>query len=246
MRMNGWNSTSWRLHLGLIVTLFAYAITATGQELTLTITGRVVDENRLPVIGASIMLESANGTHLSTTETSDKSGRFSIVRSGEFGKLVYLFVSHYRNEADNSRTPIFAPFEGLNRFDRRFLGRPFYPANDSVELGDVPVQFWFSTLRIRVTKNGNKLTNDDWDGLWYQLVNHQNKFLYGASPFGNENHPWVDVNASTISFSLPEGKWKLDFYKRVDVPGFNYSRILASSGYFIHKHEQTVSLDIGR
>jgi Carboxypeptidase regulatory-like domain len=246
MRKTWLISMSTRLQLVLTVSLFAYAITAAGQELTLTITGRVVDENRRPVAGAQIMLESANGTHLSTTETSDESGRFSVSRSSQFGKLLYLFVSHDKNRLDNSLTPIFSPFEGLNRYDRRFLGKPFYPANDSVDLGEVPVQFWFSTVQLKVTKNGNELTKDDWDGLWYQLLNHRNKFLYGASPFSNEIHPWVDINTSTISFSLPEGNWKIDFYKRAEVPGFNYSRILASSGHFSHRQKQTLSLDIGR
>ncbi len=139
---------------GLVLLVLGIALVAIGQQKSLTVTGRVVGAGGSPISGASLRLSPLAAPHADFAEKSDNTGRFTITRSGNFGESLFLFISDNFRFAETSIRPIFPPFDGLNRRDHKFRGMPIRPGNNVVDVGDVPVQFWFGTAKIRVVRAG--------------------------------------------------------------------------------------------
>lgn len=213
------------------------------------VSGRVVDAHGQPIKGVDVFVSpyfSSSSKAFDLIEEStvtDADGRFSISIKAMIGSLQHLYTS-VPSEGDDL---ISSPFSFLSERDKRLLGKRLkLGTNKIVDMGDVPVQFYYGDLKLKITNFGKYLTETDWKKLWIVLYNNRNIILYEQSIGPTIKKPEIDISTSTAFYSLPEGKYRVEFRSFDDdkVPLKIGSRALGSTQLFEIVRSETVNLAI--
>ncbi len=243
---------SWRLitFVGLLVAFVAMG-TGYGQApgRVYQISGRVVDVSGRPVEGAEVTVSpfydrsSKVFDLLEESTVTDANGRFSISKRIGAGARLYLYTAL----SATGEYLISPPFSFSNARDRRLLGKLFVTRERSeIELRDVPVQFHFGDVRLKVTNNGRSLTEADWKKLWIVLSNDRRVVLYQQSIGPVIKQPEIDIPASTANYALPEGTYRIEFrtFDEAKVPLAIGRRALGATQLFTIRRNQTLDLTV--
>lgn len=235
---------------GLLVALITMG-TVYGQppSRAYQISGRVVDAKGRPVEGAEVCISkfyprsSRVFDLLEESTVTDARGVFSISKPSGAGETLYVYTSL----SAPGEYLISPPFSFANARDRRLLGKLFVIREKSeIELGDIPVQFHFGDVRLKVTNNGRSLTEADWKKLWIVLSNDRRVVLYQQSIGPVIKQPEIDIPASTANYALPEGKYRIEFrtFDEEKVPLAIGKRALGATHLFTIRRNQTIDLTV--
>jgi hypothetical protein len=217
----------------LIPCLFVFIASATvtfAQEIEYTIKGRVVDENGIPQSRASVKVSAPLANYADWVST-DENGRFTITQKEDKGIIRYLFTgdghTYSKTGVSLLNESLFSPGKEL------FKALPIeFGDNQSIDSGDVPVQWWEVDVNVRIRKKGRNLTKKQWLWLWCRLKDGSGRILIetnlGATIEDNE----VDLRNSILKLSLPEGRWKLEFQNYDEEQNKIYPEILGQTPYF--------------
>ena len=224
-----------KLYVIFLTLLLLFLLTSTAifsQVIEYTVKGRVVDENGLPQIKAGINL-SPNNYVFPEGIFIDENGRFSIKQTHKKGTIWHLYITDGLSYSKNERELIGSPFLGTIRKNPRFIGKPIkFGDQPIIDVGDVKVQFWMVDVNMKILKNGQNLTEQDWNDLWCDLKDNQGRFIIGSTVGQNIKRDVDQVN-SILKLSLPEGTWKLEFHKFDWKRSKNLVKIIGKTTYFV-------------
>ena len=184
-----------------------------------TVRGRVVDDNGNPVEKAIIIVDSGPPTSwedlIECSETDDD-GKFSYrLENCPFPQETRtLYVTSYPNY--DSYVPFSAPFLRSKELGNKFAGQLLKNRKkEDVNVGDVRVQVFFSTVIVYLTdENGHLLlSEEEWQNVWFRLKSENNVDVSTSSLSKNNLSHAVRSKESAIAIDLPEGKWQIEISK---------------------------------
>lgn len=206
------------------------------------VSGRVIGDNGKPVAGAFVAIAYAGGYSLADGE-SDVDGKFDITFAGPIRKTLYLFtcVSVTRPHEDGILIGI--PFDRVLWGDRDFAGIPFDMGGAlTFDVGDVPLQYHFNDVHVRLTRNRRKLSDSEWQRLWVRLKDERGRIVWQES-FAPTVTDKTDIDSSEMRILLPEGKWSFEFQRYVYGETAPSPRILGKTpGFVIRRNGETTEL----
>ena len=202
-----------RLLLLTFLLTFSFAVSAQ-KRTECSVSGTVLDSSNKPVSKAHIILDSPPTTweDLIVFTNSDENGNFNYSTFCPFpnGKLT-LFVSS--PISFDNYTPFTPPFTRSKELGEHFAGQPIINRKRSdLDLGNVHVQVYFSTVVVRfVDENGRLLIKDkeDWRSVWIRLRSGKRRVSEGNLSQNNIEKA-VRAKESAIAMSLPEGEWTVE------------------------------------
>lgn len=239
---------TWLLNGVLLLTVISLGY-GQAESRVYQISGRVVDEQGHPVEGVEVSISpfydrsSTVFDLLEETTVTDGRGRFSI--SKRFSAETPLFL--YTASSSTGDYLISPPFSFSNARDKRLLGKRLnLRENKEIELGDIPVQFHFGDVKLKVTNNRRALDESDWKELWVVLRNDRGVVLYQQSIGPTIKQPEIDIANSTALYALPEGRWRIEFrsFDDDEVPPAIGRRSLGATQLFEIRRNEVVNLTV--
>lgn len=225
--------------------LLFFTLSVPAQMRTYELSGRIVDDAGRPIragifFGPLYNNWKAFDLNIDVSAT-DESGKFRLFETAETGSTYYLFAS-----AGNKHglRPLTFPFAGLSKLDSTFLGTPVkLGTQKKIDLGAVPVRFWFEDIVLEIRKKGELLKRSDWEELWCRVKNDKGKVLAGSS-LGPIRENEIDISQSVLRMSLPEGKWRIEFQQFDYGTNKIFPKVLGRTPYFTIRRRQPLTLKI--
>ena len=135
------------------------------------------------------------------------------------------------------------PFDELTKHHKEFLGHPFKAtAQGPMDLGVLPIQFWYQKAVIPLRTHGRHLSKAEWLMLAPSLLDFDGHSI-GVESIGPEiDADYVDIENSNLEIYLPEGRWKLEF-KMFDGAKMKFSKnSVGSTGFFTVTNDKPTTL----
>jgi len=228
-----------KMRLGLLLLVCVGILGGVHAQSTRTynFVGTVVDNRGEPLAGADVTIISSPNMNPIPHSKSGPDGRFSLTYWMKPAEKWQIFVS----AGDLGWSPIYELFDVLPKYDASFVGRPLVVTTDQeiIDVGAVPVQFWFEKVKIPLSTEGRNLTKEEWIEIWCSVLNKDGKVIGESSLRGQLED--VDLQNSTLSVSLPEGQWRLQFQKFV-FPNKLSEDILGTTKLFAVKKGELICL----
>ncbi|MEZ5421573.1 MAG: carboxypeptidase-like regulatory domain-containing protein [Pyrinomonadaceae bacterium] len=224
-------------HILLVLVGFLGCVHAQSRG-TYKFVGTVVDVNGEPVAGADVTMTDGPGMNPIPHARSGPDGRFSLTYyMSSLPEKWQIFVS----AGALGWSPIGELFFVLPKYDAAFAGRPFVAVTDQevIDVGAVPVQFWYERVKVPLRTEGRALSKDEWRQIWCVAVNKDGKII-GESSLGGELKE-VDLQNSELLMSFPEGQWQPQF-RKFEFPNKLSEDILGTTKVFTVKKGEPVSL----
>lgn len=204
----------------LILQILVFSVLSFSQETaqTLTVRGRVVDENGNPVAKALVAMSNRKPPKGSVDwlilgDRADENGRFEISTYTSATKInTYLFVSS--PDFTEALSPIDAPFTILHERNLLSRGQPITLEKDKdLEVGDIKVQVWFGLVEIFISGKDNQpfyKNRDDWSDFIYLVRNEKGKLAAGTGLSIDNLNRVIKYEKGSIFVALPEGRWFIE------------------------------------
>lgn len=218
-----------RIHLILAISFLstiAYPLNIT------TLTGRVVGTNGEPVCGADVNIGRFGGFPLASGE-SGENGRFRITFAGPIQESLFLYTSVSKPRTHIDAFLIYPPYMNVFKMDQFYVGKRIdIGKSETFDVGDVPVQYWFGDVHVKLALRRRNLTASDWEKLWVRLLDKKGRLVYQES-FAPSIESNADVESSEMRIMLPEGEWSFEFQKYVYSRNALYPKILGKTPKFV-------------
>ena len=217
------------------------------QEMSFTVSGKLVDENSKPIYANVILTPSYNNWHaidINTQElATDNDGNFTLNTRALKGSAWRLFTSVGERKGLILLSP---PFVGVGKLDSRFLGRAVRLDHlPKINLGVLRPQYRYGHASVRILSTTDAvLTSAEWKGLWCRVRNEKGVVLAGRSIGPLIKPDEVDLKNSVLWLSLPEGNWTIDLLPYDDATAQIGKIPLASTGRLTIEYDQTQNISL--
>jgi hypothetical protein len=202
-----------------VTLLLCTNLQAMQDSYTYVVSGRAVDERGQPVPRASIVVVAESSGDLREIiygVQADGEGRFRFEegeRTTEPQETRLLYITGER--PSNAYAIITPPFDELPHLEeRKYAGRIIsIRKNGELDLGDVPVQVYYGVITIQLQNQigAPLITNAEaWEGVWLRVRNLDGDILTERGLSISNIRRTVNLNTSTLTIALPEGRWHIE------------------------------------
>lgn len=175
--------------------------------------GTVIDDSGDPVVGANVTMIPTGGWLNPQPHVVTKSdGSFELFYDGLSRPTNWTI---YTADGSLGFSPISELFDVLPKYSSAFGGLPFVVTSESevANVGAIPVQYWYEKVTIPIRIEGRHLKKEEWEYLWCGVLIQDGRMVAESTiPLDPDT---VDLENSTLTLSLPEGDWKVQFNKFV-------------------------------
>ncbi|MBV6497202.1 MAG: carboxypeptidase regulatory-like domain-containing protein [Acidobacteria bacterium ACB1] len=195
----------------VIIVAFSF-VDVNGQSDRYSISGRVVDSIGRPVPNPEVYFYREDGLpNPATPAASSDFGSFTYDQLSKATKAYIWRMYVGYPPCGNGARVLMPPFAWLGSVDDRFAGAvvPLGVADD-IKLGDVKVQYRYSSATLDLSELKDGKNDVDWGNVYLQVRTEKGKRIDLSSFSPWQIQTFVNRARSTIEIEIPEGNWSFD------------------------------------
>jgi hypothetical protein len=185
-----------------------------------SVRGKVLDDKGSPLANAVVLVDAvppSTWEDLIFMNRTDSEGRFNyeLERCPFPQESRTLYVTSPLSY--DNHVPFSPPFMRSKIAGKKFAGQKVRSnRRGNVDLGDIRVQVFFTTVTVRfINKAGQPLLDkDDWEHIWLKLKTANGTTVSEETLSKHEIVHAVRAEESAIMMDLPEGEWQIELQRK--------------------------------